>query len=457
MTDSSALRMVANPSGVPLQQRNRLTGITGGHPLEYLNGGVLVFDLDNPDFRELALRARALVVLQGHTLQQRDQDALNLAFAGRTHRLPSTYNYMTQFYVSERTLDGDLIQRKYDNADAVLVHFSGKVKPWIDVSDEFYNGLYRRLVSDAEEKLGVSCDFYFSRPRRAAGADWPVERWVEVLGTPAERLPPELAQKDDIALVDLCDRGIYLTLSTTMYELARATGLRLTATSQGRNLLDLPLAGVSSPLLHLSERVAPGVRFVPVDLREALAGAGGMTRNVELVVTSPRLDEQEGFTRSLGVMDVLAAGPAATERLLEQVGIEGELTSVSGGWLTGWLRPRSQGGTEAVSLFIDGELAARRVVYERAQGSRAGQGTYPFKFFAANLSRLGYGHGGEISVRLSGTNVPLRGGLLPVADVRRSMRYDARLDQWVRASSARPRARLRAAASGLRTRLRKQA
>ena len=208
-------------------------------------------------------------------MQQRDQDALNLAFAGRTHRLPSTYNYMTQFYVSERTLDGDLIQRKYDNADAVLVHFSGKVKPWIDVSDEFYNGLYRRLVSDAEEKLGVSCGFYFSRPRGAAGADWPVERWVEVLGTPAERLPPELAQKDDIALVDLCDRGIYLTLSTTMYELARATGLRLTATSQGRNLLDLPLAGVSSPLLHLSERVAPGVRFVPVDLREALAGAGG--------------------------------------------------------------------------------------------------------------------------------------------------------------------------------------
>ena len=59
--------------------------------MDYLNGGVLVLDLDNPDFRDLALRARALVVLQGHALQQRDQDALNLAFAGRTHRLPSTY------------------------------------------------------------------------------------------------------------------------------------------------------------------------------------------------------------------------------------------------------------------------------------------------------------------------------------------------------------------------------
>lgn len=450
VSDSSALRLEADPSVVPLPQRNRLMGITDGNPTEYLNGGVLIFDMDNPDFRELALRARALVVLEGNTLQQRDQDALNLAFAGRKHRLPSTYNYMTQFYASDRVLHGDLIRRKYDNADAALIHFSGKVKPWLEPTDEFYNGLYRRLVSTAEAAVGVSCDFYFSRPSTTASRDWPAERWVEVLTTPPERLLLAPPTREDIAVVDICDEQVYLTLSTEMYELAHRTGLRLTAVSHWRTLFDLPLADVSAPLMHLSERVVPGVRRLPLDLPQALAADHGIARNVELMVVDQ--GRAGGVTRSLGVLDVLASGSGATAGLLADVGMDGALESLAGGWLTGWLHPHSPNGDEAVCLYLDGELAARRTWDAVPALARTVTGPRPFKFFAANLVRLGYGRGGRISVRLAGTHIPLPGGDLPVDDVNRSLRYDSRLGVWVKAGG-RPLDSLRPVARGLRTRL----
>jgi lipopolysaccharide biosynthesis glycosyltransferase len=430
VTDSAALRMLAEPSGVPLQQRNRLVGITGGDPAQYLNGGVLIFDLDNPDFRDLALRARSLVVLQGHTLQQRDQDALNLAFVGRKHLLPSTYNYMTQFYVSERALDGDLAQRKYQNADASLAHFSGKVKPWLEPTDEFYNGLYRRLVSAAEDELGVSCGFYFSRPE-ADREDWTVERWVDHLGKSPGRLTPEPMPPDDIELVEVGDDLVYLRLSPSMYELATSTGLRLVAYAQGQRLFDLPLGQAGPHQLHMSERVGPGVRVLPLDLRQALATSGGVASDVELVVIAPDANAQAGFVRSLGVLDLLATGPRATPDLLHRFGVDGALEKLSEGWLTGWVRTRSEDDDAAVSLFVDGELAARRILPAGMKVSRSGLGR-PFKFFAANIVRLGYGNGGEISIRFSGTNVPLSGGALAVADVGRNLRYDPQLDTWVR-------------------------
>jgi lipopolysaccharide biosynthesis glycosyltransferase len=450
VTDSAALRMVAEPSGVPLPQRNRLIGITDGDPLEYLNGGVLVFDLSNPDFRDLALQARSLVVLQGNTLQQRDQDALNLAFAGRKHRLPATYNYMTQFYVSERAIDGDLIQRKYQNADATLVHFSGKVKPWVEQTDEFYNGLYRRLVLAAEEKVGASCEFYFSSPVTHARKDWTTQRWVEVLGTPPERPTPDVATTD-IELVEVGDERIHLTLSPDMYELARTAAPRLAAFAEGRTLFEVPLADVSAQQVHLATRVASGVRVLPVDLPTALAVCGGVARNVELAVTRPDPDGDGGFVRSLGVLDALAAGPSATCGLLADVGVDGALEALSDGWLHGWIRPRSQSFETAVSVFIDGELAARRILPAAPMASRTAGDTRPFKFFVANLVRLGYGNGGEISVRLSGTNIPLRGGVLSVADVDRDLRYDASSDTWVEQPTRR-----RSVLHRLRARLRKQ-
>lgn len=430
--DSAALRLVANPAGVPIQQRNRLNGITDGEPLEYLNGGVLIFDLDNPDFRALALQARSLVVMQGRALKQRDQDALNLAFAGRKYRLESKYNYMTQFYVSDRCLDGDLVRRKYDAADASLIHFSGRVKPWEQPEEEFYNGLYRRLVAHAEQRVGVSCEFYFSRPAHSPRHDWTADRWMEALASPPGRpaLPEQIA---DITVVDLCDEGAYLRLSSAMYELALAADLRLAAYVQGKTLLfEVPLARLGPQQTHLFERVGLGVRKLTFDLAGALTVCDGVARHVEFAVTGPDSDSRAGFVRSMGPTEVVAAGTSATPDLLRLVEVNGVMETVSDGWLAGWYQSREDGSKEAISLYIDNELVALRPPAMRRPDLSADDRTRGFRFNIAELLRLGYGSGGEISVRVSGTGIPLRGAPLPVPDAGGDLRYDTARDVWVK-------------------------
>lgn len=433
--DSAALRLLADPTRLPIQQRNRLMGLTGGHPVEYLNGGVLIFDLDNPDFRALALAARALVVAYGRTLKQRDQDALNIAFTGRKYRLDSKYNYMTQFYVSDRCIDGDLVQLKYDAADASLIHFSGKVKPWESPEEEFYNGLYRRLVSNAEERLDVSCDFYFSRRTSPARRDWTAEQWTEALAArPTRPRAPELSA--DIALLDLCDDGAYLSLSTAMYEHALRAGLEMAGHAHGQQLFSLPLAHTGSCRMDLSSRVAHGVRKLSFDLSAAVAPVGGFAQGLEVVVTSPRSRGQGGFYRSLGVVDVVAAGDSATPDLLELLGVDGALEAVTDGWLTGWYRTKTRDSDETISLYVDSELVALRPAEVRRKDLAADGRTRGFRFNVANLLRLGYGNGPNlISVRVSGTNVPLRGS--PVSVPGHDLRYDPGLGTWVKV--ARPR------------------
>ncbi|HEY3529638.1 MAG TPA: glycosyltransferase [Nocardioides sp.] len=437
--DSASLRLSTNPASVPIQQRNRLMGITAGNPLEYLNGGVLIFDLDNPDFRGLALRARSLVVLQGRALKQRDQDAINMAFAGRKYRLPSTYNYMTQFYVSDRCVDGELPRLKYEAADAVLVHFSGKVKPWEDVDDEFYNGLYRRLVLEAEERLGVTCGFYFSIPVSPPSRRWDAARWTDVLTSrPAAKAPPIA----DFELIDVSDDGLYVRVSPPLVELAEERGLRLLLRTGGKTLAESGFEVLGRPQADLVERVGVGVRKLPLDLVEALAAGGGVAQYAELVLARPDADPST-FARPVGQVDLIAAGPASRPDLLDDLGVTGRLERVSDGWLIGWYDGRGRGASDAVSMCYDGELAAQRPPdLLRPDLGRDNDGTrrpIGFRFRMANLARLGYGHGdGEVSVRVARTNIPLAGSPVPVAGASQELRYDAGAGQWVAQPQPRP-------------------
>jgi lipopolysaccharide biosynthesis glycosyltransferase len=428
--DSAALRLAADPALVPGQQRNRLLGITDGDPLEYLNGGVLILDLDNRDFRELALQARALVVMHGRALKQREQDAINIAFSGRKHRLESNYNYMTQFYVSDRCLEDSLIQRKYAYADASLVHFSGRIKPWETATDEFYNGLYRRLVAEAEERLGVSCGFYFSRPAPLPRRSWSSARWVETLRAStehAELLEPAM----DIENVDLSDAGAYLTVSSEMYDLARMNDLRLVALADGTTLLEVPLEELGAARAHLAVRVAPPVRRLPFDLAEALAGFGGVARQVELVVKGAGSDARGDFARSLAVVDVVAAGASATSELLRSAGVDGQLEALSAGWLVGWYRAGYE-NAERVSLYIGGELVSIKTPSIERKDLSTDDRVHGFRFNIGNALHLGYGGAGrEISVRVTGSNIPLRGAPLSVEEAHSDLRYDAERDTWV--------------------------
>ena len=430
--DSAALRLVANPAGVPIQQRTRLLGITRGDPLEYLNGGVLIFDLDNPDFRALALEARMLVVMQGSTLKQRDQDAMNIAFSGRKHRLPSTYNYMTQFYASDRCLDGDLIRLKYEAADANLIHFSGKIKPWESPDDEFYNGLYRRLVSEAEATVGMSCEFYFSKPQPAAARRMSAGEWTEHLAATPERVEaPD--RRADLEVLDLHDSGAYLQLTPDMYETAVRNGLSLAGVADGRTLFEVPLKALSPVLVHLGERVAPAVRHLPFDLAGALAPLGGAARGVDLTITAPGRDH----VRLVGVVDLLVTGAAA----IPSETVRGVVETVSDGYLTGWYLSPEPGYDDALSFYIDGELVALRSPDLR-RPELGERGRQPgFKFYFSRLVAQGYGAGGaitEVSVRVAGTGIPLHGMPLRLEELRLEGRYDASRGEWTLTRPAPP-------------------
>jgi lipopolysaccharide biosynthesis glycosyltransferase len=436
--DSAALRLAADPALVPIEQRNRLMGITGGDPLEYLNGGVLVFDLEHRDFRELALRARALVVMHGRTMKQRDQDAINIAFSGRKQRLESTYNYMTQFYVSDRCLEPCLVQRKYAFADASLIHFSGKTKPWDSADDEFYNGLYRRLVAEAEESVGVSCGFYFSKPAPLPRRSWATDRWADALrGSGVRTALYEPAT--DIELVDLCDTGAYLKVSPEMYDLTQAGGLGLAALADGTTLFEVSLDQLGATEAHLARRVKQGVRKLPFDLVQALAACGGFAQRLELVVTGPGSDPHAGFARSVGVFDVVAAGAfdtTAATQLLRAAGVDGQLEALLRGCLFGWYNAGSEGSEDKVSLYIGDELVSMRAAAIERKDLSADGHIRGFKFNIANLLNLGYASGDpQISVRITRSNVPLRGAPLLVADIDADLRYDAERDEWLEISA----------------------
>ena len=111
-------------------------GIPGDR--EYFNSGVLVIDLAAADRENLF--PRAFEVVAGHAAQLRlwDQDALNVAAAGRWHRLPTRWNTaplsaLTRTpwirYRAEHLVPlADLIAAE---AQAAIVHYVSPSKPWL--------------------------------------------------------------------------------------------------------------------------------------------------------------------------------------------------------------------------------------------------------------------------------------------------------------------------------------
>jgi lipopolysaccharide biosynthesis glycosyltransferase len=443
VTDSAALRLEANPAGVPIEQRMRLVGITHGDPSDYLNGGVLIFDLDNPDFQRLALEARSLVVTRGRSLKQRDQDAMNLAFAGRKHRLPNTYNYMTQFYVSDRCVDGDLPAVKYGHADASLIHFSGAVKPWENAEAEFYNGLYRRLVHEAEEQLGVTSGLYFSLPARSPREAWSPQRWADVLGAP-DRPMRDAERTPELELVDITADGVYLRIPTDLLRLATEQDLALRLESRGQELASLPLSGLSAPLARLLSSTRPGVRRLSLDLDAVLAAGVGIARDVELTLTAPH--RVDGFSRWVAGTRLLAGPSAATAGLMEELGVDAAVTEVVDGVLSGWCDTETLGQRPRLSLHVAGELVA----WLRLEPDEGDHPRATFAFPVANLVGRGYPADAPVTVRVPATNVPVPGphvtiGMLGELPSGRSV---ASAEPETRRTRPRPRSRWRRGSEG---------
>jgi hypothetical protein len=224
-------------------------------------------------------------------------------------------------------------------------------------------------------------------------------------------LLPEISPlSSDVELVDLTDTQVYVRLTPEAYLHAVAHELRLELRSGDSRLVEIALDGLSAQQTHLAGRAGTGIRTAPVDLVSALAGHGGVARDVEILVTSP--GSVAGFERSLGILDVLAAGTAATPDLLAELPVSGAVEGLDGGWIRAWYRTA---GPEPLSLHIAGEMVALRAEPADDGGQRS------ISFRAGHLvADLGYGarSDDQLSIRVPGTNVPLPGRSLTVRQVR---------------------------------------
>jgi hypothetical protein len=106
------------------------------------------------------------------------------------------------------------------------------------------------------------------------------------------------------------------------------------------------------------------------------------------------------------------------------------------GCLFGWYNAGSEGSEDKVSLYIGDELVSMRAAAIERKDLSADGHIRGFKFNIANLLNLGYASGDpQISVRITRSNVPLRGAPLLVADIDADLRYDAERDEWLEISA----------------------
>jgi lipopolysaccharide biosynthesis glycosyltransferase len=111
----------------------------GLHPeARYFNAGVMLIDI--PRWRAEHVGARALEFTRSHLamLQQYDQDSLNAVLAGQWKVLDPRWQ------VQPRTMNsiGHL-----PVADPYIIHFSGRLKPWLYAGRDLADALFQEVVN----------------------------------------------------------------------------------------------------------------------------------------------------------------------------------------------------------------------------------------------------------------------------------------------------------------------
>ena len=107
-------------------------GELGLAPREYFNSGVLLMDLDQ--MRRDATMDRVVDLVRGNAFEWPDQDALNLAFAGRWHHLHPRFNAQNGLYVNRDSAAAAFgrVHAWQARRRPVIRHFEGPDanKPW---------------------------------------------------------------------------------------------------------------------------------------------------------------------------------------------------------------------------------------------------------------------------------------------------------------------------------------
>lgn len=118
---------------------------------DYFNAGVLVMDLDQMRAESTLDRVTRYVRARTQDLVWFDQDALNVAFAGRWHRLHPRWNAMNSFWTWAQWAIETHGAQNVDEAKArpAILHFEGPeiCKPWHYLSDHPFRKDYRRELA----------------------------------------------------------------------------------------------------------------------------------------------------------------------------------------------------------------------------------------------------------------------------------------------------------------------
>jgi lipopolysaccharide biosynthesis glycosyltransferase len=108
----------------------------------YFNAGILLIDLEKWRKQHITEQALNIITTQPHQLQYHDQDALNIIFNGKWHRLEKKYNLMKAY------IPCDLAKADYFTflLDKIIIHYNGRNKPWHRACENKFRFLYLKYL-----------------------------------------------------------------------------------------------------------------------------------------------------------------------------------------------------------------------------------------------------------------------------------------------------------------------
>jgi lipopolysaccharide biosynthesis glycosyltransferase len=146
--DEGPIGAVANVVDEGLWPHVRALGIAD--PTQFFNSGVLLMDLTAMRDEGSADTLLHIAVERGHELRWPDQDALNIAFAGRWSHLHPRWNAQNSLWewrpLAERVFGATAVHDATTNP--AIVHFEGPLlcKPWHSLNHHVWRDEYWRVL-----------------------------------------------------------------------------------------------------------------------------------------------------------------------------------------------------------------------------------------------------------------------------------------------------------------------
>lgn len=116
--------------------------------LEYFNSGVLLINLDYWRENDISLKVLKYINKNPEKLLYHDQDALNYVLKENKVNLPLKYNVQDGFYWRDPFIAKSHWEEMYAAAaDPVILHYTGRLKPWYKECDHPKKNLYLQYMT----------------------------------------------------------------------------------------------------------------------------------------------------------------------------------------------------------------------------------------------------------------------------------------------------------------------